>query len=106
MCQACCNLYAPKDPRLTGVTPNCRCFNPDACPGGIYEARHLDTAQHDLNTNLCAPGYTGNLCAVCAPEYGTVKAFTCKPCMKPAATIALYASAALVMLVAVSTCRC
>jgi hypothetical protein len=40
---------------------------------------------------------------VCAPEYGTVKAFTCKPCMKLAATIALYASAALVMLVAVSS---
>jgi hypothetical protein len=39
---------------------------------------------------------------VCAPKYGTVKAFTCKPCMKPAATIALYTLAALVMLVVVS----
>jgi hypothetical protein len=33
--------------------------------------------------------------------YGTVKPFTCKPCLRPAATIALYSAAALVMLVVV-----
>jgi hypothetical protein len=80
----------------------CRCFNPDACPGGTYQAQQAGTEHQDSNTRLCAPGYTGNLCAVCAPKYGTVKAFTCKPCMQPAATIALYTLAALVMLVVVS----
>lgn len=45
----------------------------------------------------------GNLCGQCDVEagYGTVKPFTCKPCMKPVVTIVLYSVAALVMLVAV-----
>jgi hypothetical protein len=45
----------------------------------------------------------GNLCAMCNMQrgYGTVKPFTCKPCLRPAATIALYSAAALLMLVVV-----
>jgi hypothetical protein len=45
----------------------------------------------------------GNLCGQCDIQagYGTVKPFTCKPCMSPTATIALYSAAALVMLVAI-----
>jgi hypothetical protein len=46
-------------------------------------------------------GYKGNLCGLCHWGYGTVKPFVCKKCLSTAATIALYALAALVMLVAV-----
>lgn len=49
----------------------------------------------------CAVGYEGNLCGLCRQGYGTVKPFVCKKCLSNAATITLYALAALVMLVAV-----
>jgi hypothetical protein len=49
----------------------------------------------------CAAGYEGNLCGLCRQSYGTVKPFVCKKCLSRVATIALYALAAVVMLVAV-----
>lgn len=49
----------------------------------------------------CAAGYEGNLCGLCRQGFGTVKPFVCKKCLPKSATIALYALAAVVMLVAV-----
>ena len=82
----------------------CRCLNQEACPGEVNTSL-LNHVQHNkpYKSSQCATGYMGNLCGQCDVQsgYGTVKLFTCKPCMKPAVTIALYSVAALVMLVAV-----
>uniref|UniRef100_A0A383WA53 Right handed beta helix domain-containing protein n=1 Tax=Tetradesmus obliquus TaxID=3088 RepID=A0A383WA53_TETOB len=47
---------------------------------------------------LCEPGYSGNLCGVCKPGYGASTAFSCLPCMPLHTAVALYATAAIAML--------
>lgn len=81
-----------------------RCLNADACAGGVdtlqpSQADQLDVAAY--KSSQCTAGYTGNLCAICADSYGTVKPFQCRACMKPSIVVTLYALAAVVMLVAV-----
>lgn len=81
---------------------HCRCVNPEACPGGS-NASLGDGRSEDFKSSQCSIGYMGNLCAMCDWQrgYGTATEFTCRPCLQPSATIALYSIAALVMLVAV-----
>lgn len=82
---------------ILAVVNEYRCFNPDACPGGTNALTGQgDARSEDFKSSQCSTGYTGNLCAMCDVKggYGTVKPFTCKPCLRPAATIALYSVAA------------
>lgn len=44
--------------------------------------------------------YTGNLCGMCSPGYGSSKPFTCGKCMHKGAMIAIYVVGAAVMLFA------
>ena len=80
-----------------------RCLNAEACTGinASLQQSGTDQAGHGYKSAQCAAGYLGNLCGLCRRGYGTVKPFVCKKCLSPAATITLYAVAALVMLVAV-----
>jgi predicted outer membrane repeat protein len=51
----------------------------------------------------CEKGYEGNVCGKCSDDYGFGGPFTCNKCLSFRSTLAIYASAAIVMLIVVST---
>jgi predicted outer membrane repeat protein len=56
-----------------------------------------------LYNGECKKGYEGNVCGKCAIGYGFGGPFTCRMCIPFRTTLAIYASAAVVMFVVVST---
>jgi hypothetical protein len=78
-----------------------RCLNAEACIGINVSLQQPELASYAYKSAQCGAGYEGNLCGLCRQNYGTVKPFVCKKCLSKVATIALYALAAFVMLIAV-----